>query len=175
MQPRVGSLKTHFLSKELSALSGLSQYMVSYLCRERLLKPKLVRGKRDNTERRFGKARMFSFADVLLARSIRKLLIAGVSVKQVHRSIQVLEAKLGQAPEEFTRLHVTIIGKRIYLEPPNGPPVELTHDGQLAFSYMLEVDQLRSEAGRLVAGRTESDRERVRRHSERNAPLRSKA
>lgn len=174
MQPRVDNLKTHFLSKELSALSGLSQYMVSYLCRERLLKPKVLSGKRPDAERRFGKARLFSFADVLLARSIRKLLIGGVSVKQVQLSIQVLEAKLDKAPEDLTRLHVTIIGKRIYLEPPSGPPVELTHDGQLAFSYMLEVDQLRSEAGRLVAGRTESDRERVRRHSQGNARLRSK-
>ena len=174
MQVRVGNLKTHFLSKELSALSGLSQYMVSYLCRERLLKPKVLSGNWHEAERRFGKARMFSFADVLLARSIRKLLVAGVSVKQVQLSIQVLEAKLGKAPEDLTRLHVTIIGKRIYLEPPSGPPLELTHDGQLAFSYMLEVDQLRAEAGRLVAGRTESDRERVRRHGERTAPLRRK-
>lgn len=175
MKPQVDSLKTQFLSKELSALSGLSQYMVSYLCRERLLKPKALSGKCNDGERRFGKARIFSFADVLLARSIRKLLIAGVSVKQVQLSIQVLEAKLDKAPEDLSRLHVTIIGKRIYLEPLGEPPVELTQDGQLAFSYMLEVDQLRSEAGRLVAGRTESDRERVRRHSQRNAPQRRKA
>jgi DNA-binding transcriptional MerR regulator len=171
----MNSLKTHFLSKELSALSGLSHYMVSYLCRERLLKPKVYSGKRQDAERRFGKARIFSFADVLLARSIRKLLIAGVSVKQIKVSIEVLEAKLGKAPDDLARLHVTIIGKRIYLEPSSGPPVELTHDGQLAFSYMLEVDQLRSEAGRLVASRTESDRDRVRRHSDRTAPLRRKA
>lgn len=175
MPARIDNLKTHFLSKELSALSGLSQYMVSYLCRERLLKPKVLSAERHGTERRFGKARLFSFADVLLARSIRKLLVAGVSVKQVQLSIQVLEAKLGKAPEDLTRLHVTIIGKRIYLEPSSGPPVDLTHDGQLAFSYMLEVDQLRSEAGRLVAGRTESDRERVRRHSEHETLQRRKA
>lgn len=173
---RNDTLKAHFLSKELAQLSGLTDYMVSYLRREELLKPKVLTGEnRLDAGPRFGKARMFSFSDVLLARSIRKLLSAGVSVKQLRKSIEVLEGKLGKARQDLTRLHVTIIGKQIYVEPSGSAPVELTHDGQMAFSYMLELDQLRTEAGKLVTNRTTADRKRVRRHSQRSASQRKKA
>lgn len=155
-------VKTHYLSKELAKLSGLSGYMVSYLCREGLLRPKVkVRAATLVASRGYGRARMFSFADVLLARSIRKLLDAGVSTRQVRTSIRVLEQKLGQLPYDLVNARVTIVGKTIYLETRLSAPIELTSDGQMAFSYMLDLRQIRSRADRLVSERTVSDRGRI--------------
>ena len=118
---------------------------------------------------------MFSFADLLLARSISNLLNAGVSIKHIRASMQVLEGKLGKARLDLTRARITIVGRRIYLEGHGESPIDLTNDGQLAFSYMLELDQLRAKADKVIAGRSKSDRQRVRRHSERDAALRKKA
>jgi DNA-binding transcriptional MerR regulator len=174
--PKNQIVKAHFLSKELANLCGLSGYMVSYLCRQGLLNPKiLVAAQQPNSGRRFGKARLFSFADLLLGRSISKLLHAGVSVKHVHASMRVLEEKLGRARLDLTRARITIIGRQIYLESHGESPVDLTNDGQLAFSYMLELDQLRARADKVIAGRSKSDRQRVLRHSKRDADLREEA
>lgn len=153
------------MSKELAHLSGLSGYMVTYLRQVGLLLPIGHETSTPAAQRpRYGKARLYRFSDVLLARSLRKLLDAGVSVKEIEESIRVLREKLGGVPRDLTTTRVTIIGKRIFVASPNEQPVELTADGQLAFSYMLDLKGLQQEAFKVIANRDGRDDRRVTRH-----------
>ena len=153
------------MSKELAQLSGLSPYMVTYLRQVGLLVPVASETSQGSGERpRYGKARLYKFSDILLGRSLRKLLDAGVSVKEIEESVRVLREKLGGVPGDLTTTRVTIIGKRIFLAPPNEQPVELTADGQLAFSYMLDLEGLQHAASKVIASRDARDERRVARH-----------
>jgi DNA-binding transcriptional MerR regulator len=159
------AFKAHYLSKEVVRLTGLSKYMVSYLRQIELLVPiEPLDSRRSDKRPRYGKARLYTFSDILLGRSLCKLLSAGVSVKEIEEAVRVLREKLGGVPQDLVRTRVTMIGKRILIASPNEPPVELTADGQLAFSYMLDVKQLHGEASKVIAARHGMDERRVARH-----------
>jgi len=145
-------------------LSGLSSYMVTYLCRTELLRPSITLI--DTLARSgYGRARLFSFSDVLLARSLAKLLAAGVSVEAIRTSVAVLEQKLGKEPGSLITTPVSIVGEQIYLEALDGAPVALSQHGQMVFSYMLDVDQIRVDASKVVTARSKADKARVSRHN----------
>jgi len=154
-------VKAYYMSKELAYLTGLTHNMVTYLRRIELLVPLQPTNRPQLNRPRYGKARLYTFSDVLLGRSLRKLLDAGVSVKEIQESIRVLRDKLGGVPRDLATARVTIVGKRIYLAPPHEHPVELTGDGQLAFSYMLDLKQLEGAASKIIAARDSSDNRRV--------------
>jgi DNA-binding transcriptional MerR regulator len=159
------ALKAYYMSKEVAHLTGLTTYMVTYLGRIGLLIPVSPASDKGVLHRpQYGKARLYTFADLLLGRSLRKLLDAGVSVKEIEKSIRVLRDKLGGVPQDITNTRITIIGKRIYFAPPDQPPVELTGNGQLAFSYMLNIQQLQGAALKMLTARDSMDDRRVQRH-----------
>ena len=153
-------LRAYYMSKELAQLTGLTTYMVTYLRRIGLLVP-AAPDEPSLGRPRYGKARLYTFPDLLLGRSLRKLIDGGVSVKEIEQSVRVLRDKLGGVPRDLSTTRVTIIGKRIFFAMPHDPPVELTNDGQLAFSYMLDIDQIHESALRVITERDSTDRRRV--------------
>lgn len=152
------------MSKEVVRLTGLSKYMVTYLYRVGLLVPMPCRQDQHASRPRYGKARLYTFSDILLGRSLRTLLAAGVSVKEIQEAVRVLRHKLGGVPHDLTKTRVTMVGKRVFVASPDEPPVELTADGQLAFSYMLDLGQLQSAASKVISARDDMDLRRVHRH-----------
>jgi DNA-binding transcriptional MerR regulator len=138
---RSSSVVDSFLSGELAGLTGLSKHMVDYLCRHGLLSPS------SSNRRGYGQRRMFGFTDVLVARSIKQLLDADVSVLNMRRSLTTLRDKLHvQSAIAFTDTRIVIRGGTPYLSEPHLPPIDLTAGGQMAFCFVLEVADLRKRA-----------------------------
>lgn len=126
--------KEHFTVGELVKFTGLSPHMVNYLCRHELLVPTL------SELRRRGVKRCFSYADLLLGRSIAKLLNAGVSVLALRKALQTLHGLIGEIPlTAFDTRKVAIGGDSVYLAEPGEPVVDLSSRGQLAFQFVLDA------------------------------------
>jgi len=129
--------KEDFSSRDLARLSGLSAHMVNYLCRCEILRPSL------SSERRHGIPLRFSFADVVLARAIGRLLAAGASVAALKRALATLRKQLqGLSPAALQNQRVVIVGNSVYLPGDGARPVDLTANGQIAFDFVLEADRI---------------------------------
>ena len=158
MAARNPNVLGEFYTGEVQQLSGLSKHMVDYLCRHGLL---TVSGPRD---RGYGRRRRFSFADILLARSIKELLDAGVSVLSMRAALIELRRQLHSDPPAVLRdRRIVISGGIPYLSRPDEPPSDLLARGQMAFSFVLEIENLWSKAGPIHADRKAKERERLER------------
>lgn len=108
--------------------------MVNYLCRSQVLRPSL------SAERRRGLALKFSFADVVLSRAIARLLDAGASAAALKCALRTLRRKLqGMSQDSLTTRRVLIVGQKVYLPDGHDQFIELTADGQIAFSFVLDA------------------------------------
>jgi hypothetical protein len=123
--------------------------MVHYLCRYGILRASIEhRGRR-------GARRQFSYTDVVYARSVGKLLLAGASVATLRRALSTLRRKLNDVPvSNLVGKHVVIVGQSVYLSTSDRSIVDLTADGQLAFHFVLDVPaDLADEPDRLKTKR----------------------
>ena len=148
----------HYLAGEVAKLAGLSRHMIDYLCRHGVLTAS-VSGKRG-----YGVQRQFNFADILLARTIRELLDSGVSVLAMKRALRTLRGLLESGvPASLRDTGVVIRGGVPYLAEPGEAPIDLLSKGQLAFSFVLDVEQLWNRATRVHAKREANTRDRIKR------------
>ena len=127
-------LQGPFSTKELGELAGLSDHMINYLCRYGMLRPsELCPGRR-------GARRGFSFADVVFARTISKLLTAGASVVALRRALATLRQKLKESPPTtILGTRVVIVRQSVYFVQSDRELVNLTANGQLAFHFILDA------------------------------------
>ena len=131
-------------------LTGLPRTMLDYLCRSEVLRPSAVpcRGR--------GRRRLYSFSDLVLLRVIARLLESGISVLKLRKSLAALRKR---HPELATRriagsLLVTD-GVRIYLRQ-SAQVVEDLACGQLEFAFVIQLDGVKRDLGRLVHSSTAS-------------------
>jgi hypothetical protein len=130
-------VKDHFTTDDLVRYTKLSRHMVNYLCRHGVLEPTL------STQRRRGLLRRFSYADLLLGRAVATLLAGGVSVIALRRALATLRRKLKTVPLAlFQSRAVAIAGGGVYVSEPGQPPMDLVANGQLAFHFVLDANQL---------------------------------
>jgi DNA-binding transcriptional MerR regulator len=147
-----------FYTGEVQELSGLSKHMVDYLCRHGLLT--VSRSK----ERGYGKRRRFNFTDILLARSIKELLQAGVSVLSMRAALIELRRQLhSDSPATLRDSRIVIRGGVPYLSRPDEPPSDLLARGQMAFSFVLEIEDLWQKAEPLHEKREAAKWDRIER------------
>jgi DNA-binding transcriptional MerR regulator len=131
----------HFLTMEVARLTGLSKYMVDYLCRHGILTASLSKS------RGHGRHRRFSFTDILLGRAIKHLLDAGVSVLALRRALGTLRDVLHRDFGKELREHRVVIKGGVPLLCEQGAsPVDLIAKGQLVFGFMIETQELRLRA-----------------------------
>lgn len=147
-------LKESFSTADLVRYGGLqSKHMVAYLCRTGILAPSLSKA------RGRGIARQFSYADLLLARSVSTLLKSGVSIEGLKSVLKTLRNKLAKTPAtELSKKHVVILGRRVYLRDTPESVVELTAEGQLAFHFVLEAPELGAGKPARVSNNKATDR-----------------
>lgn len=148
----------YFYAGEVAALAGLTKHMVNYLCRHGLLTVS------HSKDRGYGKRRRFNFTDVLLARSIRQLLDAGVSVLSLREALLTLRKQLQTDSLGVLRdKRIMFCAGKPYLCEPDKAPRELLRNGQMVFSFVLDVEELWKTAGPLQKKRRESERARLER------------
>jgi DNA-binding transcriptional MerR regulator len=158
MAARNPAVIVEFYSGEVQQLSGLSKHMVDYLCRHGVLTVSRSQA------RGYGKRRRFNFTDILLARSIRELLQAGVSVLSMRTALDELRRQLhSDSPATLRDKRVVIRGGVPYLSRLDDPPTDLLARGQMAFSFVLEIEDLWQKAGPLHEQREAAKWSRIER------------
>ena len=147
-----------FRTAEVQALAGLTKHMVDYLCRHGLLPAS------GSPTRGRGKLRSFDFTDILVARAIRKLLDAGVSVLAMQTAMSQLRNLLHtDSPAALGDKRIVIAGGVPHLSLPDQAPINLLAGGQMAFSFVLEIEDMWQRAAPLLEHRRAAMRARLER------------
>lgn len=135
-----------FSPRAASDITDLSTHMLYYLAREGYLEPTY----RSPKGKGRGRVRYYSYKDLVVARLIAQLLASGLEIARLKSAIAFLSEDTSWHPSEFqenARLLATD-GNRLYSVQENGTLLDLTKDGQLAFSFVLDarsaMDEVRS-------------------------------
>jgi DNA-binding transcriptional MerR regulator len=145
----------HFSAGEAARLAGMTPSMVDYLCRTKVLVPSLgtVRGR--------GRARQYSFGDVVVLRLLSRLLESGISVLRMKRGLQALRKRHPEiTPASLPANYVVTDGITIYLRHGKDR-LEEAANGQGTFAFVLELARVRAEVIKEVKADTSGLRERV--------------
>ncbi|MCG8561526.1 MAG: MerR family transcriptional regulator [Hyphomicrobiales bacterium] len=137
-----------FKLPDVARLTGLKPGMIDYLCRSKIVVPSRM-GSRGRGR---GKARVYSFGDVVLLRTYAKLLKAGVSVKR-------LKEAHGSWSRHFKRMdnqtpptqYLVTNGERIFFKDRDEVLHDLNSDGQFAFAFVVDLSQMHTEVQSLAA------------------------
>jgi|ERR1700735_1167560 DNA-binding transcriptional MerR regulator len=125
---------------QVTNVTGLSTYMVDYLCRNGLVTPS------GNDVRGRGRPRRYTFADIVLLRVVAKLLSQGISVLGFRKSFLSAKQRRDNVREILARRYLVTDGVEVYLE--NRGMIERIDSGQLAFAFILDLDPIRNELSR---------------------------
>lgn len=128
-------------------VSGLSTHMVNYLCRIGVVVPTAT------PNRGRGRARRFTFGDVVFLRVMAKLLHHGISVSRLTKGLKALYAGGGVSRAIGMSAYLVTDGRTLFFR--NRDLIEIIETKQLAFAFVLELADLRAEVSqrfrRLVA------------------------
>jgi DNA-binding transcriptional MerR regulator len=120
-------------------LSLLSRTMLDYLTREGFVVPS------GSTDRRRGKPRLYTFGDIVTLRIIARLLASGIEIRRLRKSLRLLRQQMAGAPPGGLPFRFLVTnGKEVFFE--NAGNVEsLTHGGQLAFAFLIDLKKYEAE------------------------------
>lgn len=134
-------IKKSFISAEAAKLSGMSRYMVDYLCRTGVVRPS------SKPEPGRGRHRRYLFGDVVLLRSISGLLKTGLPVRRLKVAIDRVrknDFKGLTATTDIARFLITD-GKDVWLRESPSVLIDLTARGQLAFAFVVDIKDAREQ------------------------------
>jgi len=115
-------------------VAGLTPAMVDYLCRTGLVVPHR-RGR--------GSPRVYSFANLVMLRTIAHLLKGGIAVAKLKRSLQALQRSHPQAGSQASNARFLVTdGSKVYYRSSRELLEELT-SGQYAFQFIIEIKAIR--------------------------------
>lgn len=135
----MGKTKNYFYAGEAARLSGLPPTMVDYLCRCRLAVPTHAQQKGR------GHRRQYSFGDVVMLKTIKRMLDAGMSVLQLGRALRSLRRHHPEiTPNSLPGNYLVTDGLRIYFRHGNHAVEELT-GGQYSFAFVVELEKVKQE------------------------------
>jgi len=130
-----------FSIKEAAALAGFrSVHTVDYLCRSKLVIPSIL------SSPGRGQRRRYSFRDIVLLRALNRLLNQRLPVSKL-KAAQTEFAKIHGGADEFAvkAKYLTTDGAEVFYKDDDGQCIELTRSGQLAFAFMLDIEQVAAE------------------------------
>lgn len=137
-------MKADFTAGEASRLAGFKKpWMLGHLERERIFVREYY------TDRRHGRARKYTFSDIVILRAINRMLELGARparIKSVISALGSLDGLSNSYREALrfvkcagTTLFVT--DQHAYFVKSAEEIVDLSANGQLAFSFMIDVEQ----------------------------------
>ena len=141
--PKKSALSVHgegwYGAAQAARLTGLSLAMVNYLCRTEVVVPSCT------CKRGHGSPRHYSFGDLVALRLIAHLSQTGVQPLRLKNAMQALrkhhpEITLTNLPAR----QIVTDGVNLYLRTGR-EALERLGDGQLAFSFVVELAQLQRE------------------------------
>jgi DNA-binding transcriptional MerR regulator len=125
---------------QVALVTGLSKYMVDYLCRNELVTPS------GNCPRGRGRQRQYIFSDIVLLRVVAKLLKQRISVLRFRKSFLSAKQRHANVRELLARKYLVTDGLRVYLQ--NDGVLERLDTGQLSFAFILDLAPIRDEVSR---------------------------
>lgn len=149
------NVKNAFTIREVADITGLGLAMLNFLIRNDYLKPS-YREDHDLPEREKrrprGNTRYCSYRDLMIAKTIQRLLISGVQLARVKEALDDLRAdehwltRTRGASIERAITWLVTDGKRVYLQDQERPILDpLGKSRQKAFSFILEMSSVHSE------------------------------
>jgi hypothetical protein len=131
-----------YTAKQAARFTGHSFDMVNYLCRHHLVEPSC------DCKRGHGSARHYCFGDLVALRLIAKLAASGIAPLRLKKGMQYIkkvrpDIKFSKLPADY----VVTDGRNMYLRE-KGDVLERATDGQYAFAFVIELDQVRKEVKR---------------------------
>lgn len=136
-----------FSAKEAAQFVGFgSVAMLDYLQRSKVFYPLGKRGARGR-----GNQRRHEFRDLLVLKAIKRLLDSGASVANLQKALTNFQ-KINwsadpvtmEGPEGIIRYFIAS-QEQIYLVRDANTLVEMSRSGQLAFSFIIDLEKLRGE------------------------------
>jgi DNA-binding transcriptional MerR regulator len=123
-----------------SRVSGLSTWMIGYLCREGFVAP-IVSNKGVR-----GKQRRFSYSDLLVMRTLALLLKRGVEIKRLRESLDVLRRKYPQlSPTELPFRFLVTDGNQIFESVSTDHVLRLDYSAQYEFCFVIDLAPIERE------------------------------
>lgn len=140
------AVKDSFTVAEAALHSDLSLDMVNYLCRQKLLEPSGA------PERGRGKPRVYTFGDVVMLRTLARLLQSGISVANLKHGLADLRARHDEITDKTipSRFLVTD-GQHIYFRKKQEVLEALDGSGQFVFAFVVELRQVRNEVLKAIS------------------------
>lgn len=139
-------LASYSAKRAVSLVGFGSVAMIDYLQRVGVFIPLGKKGARGR-----GKARTFTFRDLLVLKAIKRLLDSGASVANLKKALEEFQ-KLNWSADPVTLEDPTgiiryFVASRdgIYLARDAEVLVDLSRKGQLAFSFIIDLETLRGE------------------------------
>jgi DNA-binding transcriptional MerR regulator len=128
-----------FDAAKAASITGHTPAMLNYLCRTGIIEPtcSCVRG--------HGKARHYSFGDLVALRLVARLAFLGVSPLKLKEGLRALRERHPEITlQTLPASHIVTNGKHLFLRD-EGDTLERILDGQLAFAFVIELPKLRDE------------------------------
>jgi len=131
---------------QAARVSGMSLHMLDYLCRQGIVVPSgsEVRGR--------GKARRYTFGDIVLLRVVTKLLDQGISVLRCKKSLLAMKRRHPNMMKLLDKRYLLTDGVDVFLQ--NNGVLERIDSGQTSFTFVLGLSSIREH----VAAKLESKR-----------------
>lgn len=130
-----------YTTAQATRIAGFkSPMMVEYLYREGVVVPSI----RANPGR--GRSCLYNFGDLVLLRTVRRLLESKLPVSKLTRALDTLRKKFSElGPESEIARYLITDGKNVLLHNNPSHLVELNKDGQLAFAFIVDIHDARAD------------------------------
>jgi hypothetical protein len=128
-----------FDAAKAASITGHTFAMLNYLCRTGVIEPTC------SCKRGYGKARHYSFGDLVALRLVARLAAMGVSPLKLKEGLRGLRERHPEITlQSLPASHLVTNGKHLFLRQ-QGDSLEDILSGQLAFAFVIELPKLRDE------------------------------
>jgi DNA-binding transcriptional MerR regulator len=123
----VAGIEDGFRGPQVCAVVGITYRQLDYWARTGLLRPSIADATGSGSQRRY------SYGDVLELKVIKRLLDAGLKLKQARQAIECLRGELGV---DLASAQLVLVDNRSVLATTNGELVDLLAGGQGVFNVL---------------------------------------
>jgi DNA-binding transcriptional MerR regulator len=123
----VVGIEDGFRGPQVCAVVGITYRQLDYWARTGLLRPSIADATGSGSQRRY------SYGDVLELKVIKRLLDAGLKLKQARQAIECLRGELGV---DLASAQLVLVDNRSVLATTNGELVDLLAGGQGVFNVL---------------------------------------
>lgn len=133
-----------FTTKEAARFSKLSVVMVNYLCVQKVVEPS------GPGERGHGRKRAYTFADLIILRTVKRLLESGISVKHAKAGLRDCKRFYPEISDTRCSRYLVTDGKKVFFRTKQDVFQAFDGSGQFVFAFVIEIRQVRNEVRRAI-------------------------